>query len=257
MNEPSTIPPIIPSSLHPGEVEPPLGAMPGDTEAIVGPVAAMEALLRQPRRLVYRLTQPNPIRILGSMMAVMLVCALIYGVVAGTYSGGEQLWAAPIKIAGGILASALICLPSLYIFACLGGARVRFVEAAGLLAGLTALMAVLLAGFAPVAWVFSQSTQSVSAMGTLHVVFALVAVVFGLRFLFAGFGHFAVTHRSGIQFWGLVFLMVMLQMTTSLRPIVGKSATFLPSEKKFFLAHWTDCIEAEARGKEAIKRPTE
>jgi hypothetical protein len=29
-------------------------------------------------------------------------------------------------------------------------------------------------------------------------------------------------------------------MTTALRPFVGTSKTFLPKEKKFFLAHWGD-----------------
>jgi hypothetical protein len=29
-------------------------------------------------------------------------------------------------------------------------------------------------------------------------------------------------------------------MTTALRPLIGTSKTFLPTEKKFFLAHWGD-----------------
>jgi hypothetical protein len=29
-----------------------------------------------------------------------------------------------------------------------------------------------------------------------------------------------------------------------LRPIVGKADTFLPTEKKFFLVHWADCLRA-------------
>jgi hypothetical protein len=32
-------------------------------------------------------------------------------------------------------------------------------------------------------------------------------------------------------------------MTTALRPIVGKSDTFLPTEKKFFLDHWSECLK--------------
>ena len=41
----------------------------------------------------------------------------------GDFSGGTQLWAAPLKIAGGTLLTAAICLPSLYVLACLGGAH--------------------------------------------------------------------------------------------------------------------------------------
>jgi hypothetical protein len=31
-------------------------------------------------------------------------------------------------------------------------------------------------------------------------------------------------------------------MTTALRPILGTADTFFPTEKKFFLAHWGDCL---------------
>ena len=60
------------------------------------------------------------------MLLITVVCSLVYGVVTGTFSGGTQLWAAPIKIAGGLLISAAICLPSLYIFTCLSGSQGAF-----------------------------------------------------------------------------------------------------------------------------------
>jgi hypothetical protein len=28
----------------------------------------------------------------------------------------------------------------------------------------------------------------------------------------------------------------------ALRPIIGTSSTFLPAEKNFFVAHWSDCL---------------
>jgi hypothetical protein len=40
----------------------------------------------------------------------------------------------------------------------------------------------------------------------------------------------------------IIFLLVMLQMTTTLRPIVGTAETFLPTEKKFFLNHWAQSL---------------
>jgi len=35
----------------------------------------------------------------------------------------------------------------------------------------------------------------------------------------------------------------MVQMTTALRPIIGKADTFLPVQKQFFLMHWAECME--------------
>ena len=104
-------------------------------------------------------------------------------------------------------------------------------------------MTLLLIGFAPVAWVFSQSTESVAAMGALHILFWFVAAYFGLRFLTAGFRHLNATSNAGLNVWIVLFIMVCLQMTTSLRPLVGKADTFLPKQKKFFVTHWSESMK--------------
>ena len=179
---------------------------------------------------------------MASMCVVAILCAVIYGVVVGTFSGGPQFWIAPAKVAGGLLVSALICLPSLYIFACLSGSQARLAEIFGLVLGLLMLTTILLIGFAPVAWLFSQSTQSVIWMAALHLAFWFVATVFGLRFLEAGFSHSQARSRAGFNTWVVIFVLVVLQMTTALRPIVGRDESFFPREKKFFLSYWSECM---------------
>jgi hypothetical protein len=221
-----------------------LGDDPAERAAIPNVIVAIEAILRQPRRVMFQLRQPGAGQLIATMLFVSVVCALIYGVVAGTFSGGTQLWAAPVKITAGLMISALICLPSLYIFTCLGGSQARLVEVAGLLAGLLMLMTILLIGFTPVAWIFSQSTESLAWMGTLHLIFWFIATIFGLRFLETGFSHSNARSLAGFRVWVVIFMLVALQMTTALRPILGTSKTFLPTEKKFFLAHWVDCLRA-------------
>jgi hypothetical protein len=180
--------------------------------------------------------------LIAEMLVVALVCSLVFGVVVGTFSGGVQLWAAPVKIAGGLLFSAIICLPSLYIFACLSGAEITLRAVCGLVAAMLALMTLLLVGFAPVAWLFAQSTESVVWMGTLDLAFAMIAAGFGLRLLQAGVQEANARSTTGLNFWVVIFMLVVVQMTTTLRPIVGTAPTFLPQEKKFFLSHWSDCI---------------
>jgi hypothetical protein len=226
---------------------PPLGEDPGERQAIPGTFVAVEAMLRQPRRVLYQLRQPGAGRLAGSMVVIAVVCGLVYGLVVGAFSMGAQLWAAPVKLAGGMLISALICLPSLYIFACLSGSQARLSEVFGLVAGLLALMTVLLIGFAPVAWLFSQSTESVVWMGVLHLAFFFISAFFGLRFLQSGFSHSQARSNAGLNTWIVIFMLVALQMTTALRPLVGTADSFLPKEKKFFLSHWTDSINAAAR----------
>jgi hypothetical protein len=234
-------PQISVSTIAPGLA--PLGESPGEREPITSPIGAVEAILRQPRRLVCQLREPGSGPLIGGMLLVAMLCSLVYGVVVGTFSMGEQLWAAPLKVAAGLMISALICLPSLYIFTCLSGSQARLAEMCGLLAGLLMLMTILLIGFAPVAWLFSQSTQSVAWMGFLHLLFWFIATFFGLRFLQAGFSHSQARSHAGLYTWIVIFLLVALQMTTALRPLVGKAETFLPTEKMFFVTHWGDCLK--------------
>jgi hypothetical protein len=247
---PAGPPPLIPAGgpVYP-RGEQPLGADAIERTPISGVIGAVEAILRQPRRVIFQLKQAKTGGLITSLMLIALVCSAVYGVVVGAFSGGDQYWAAPTKIAVGLLISGLICLPSLYIFSCLGGSQARLVEVFGLVAGLLALMTILLIGFAPVAWVFSQSTASETVMGGLHLAFWAVAVFFGVRFLSAGFRHMQAKSAGALTTWVVIFLLVCLQMTTALRPILGKSDHFLPSsdEKKFFLGYWMDCIDQDSK----------
>lgn len=257
MNETNPVPPQLPPQIPPhipaaGLRQ--LGDDPVERAPIPHAIAAIDAILRHPRRVMFQLRQPGAERLIFSMIVVSVVCCLIYGIVAGTFSGGPQLWIAPVKIAIGLLISATICLPSLYIFTCLSGSQARLVEICGLLTGLLMLMTVLLVGFAPVAWIFSQSTDSLPWMGALHLLFWFIATIFGLRFLEAGFSLSNARSRAGFYTWVAIFVLVAVQMTTALRPIIGKSETFLPREKKFFAVYWGDCMSSSNQENNAKTR---
>src|SRR6266498_4364581 len=132
MNDSHSTPPVIPAiPPSPGASPPPLGANSNEQMPIPNFVGAIESILREPRRVMFQLRQPGASRLIAAMLTVSVVCGLIYGVIAGTFSGGTQLWAAPVKIVGGLLISAFICLPSLYIFSCLSGSPARLSEVFG------------------------------------------------------------------------------------------------------------------------------
>jgi hypothetical protein len=234
----------MPPASYPPSVR--LGEIPEERESISGIAGAIESILRQPRRVMFQLRQPRAGKLIAAMLFIAVMCSLIYGVIVGSFSGGVQWWAAPVKIACGLLISAIICLPSLYIFACLSGSQARLVEIFGMVAGLLMLMTILLIGFAPVAWLFSESTSSLKWMGFLHILFWLIAVIFGVRFLSSAFAHSNARSSAGLVTWIIIFILVMLQMSTALRPIVGTADTLLPTQKKFFVSHWFDSIDNEA-----------
>ena len=249
------LPPRIAATQHPPPDRRPLGENPEERDPIATLVGAIDAILRQPRRVMYQLRQPGAGRLALAMLYVAIGCGLVYGLVVGSFSMGTQQWAAPVKIAGGLIISALICLPSLYIFTCLSGSQARLTEMGGLLSGLLMLMTILLVGFAPVAWLFSQSTESVAWMGALHLLFWGISTFFGLRFLEAGFAHSHARSSAGLNTWIAIFVLVAVQMTTALRPIVGTADTFLPGERKFFVSYWGECLKSPPPGVQPPAQP--
>ena len=54
--------------------------------------------------------------------------------------------------------------------------------------------------------------------------------------------------NDGLRVWTLIFVLVLLQMTAALRPILGASDAFMPGEKKFFVSHWTDSLKSSGVG---------
>jgi hypothetical protein len=166
----------------------------------------------------------------------------LYGVLVGAQSGGSQMAIAPAKLGLATILSMLICLPSLYIFSSLDGIDADIRGVCGTLFAAVCLSALLLVGFAPVAWIFSQSTDSIVFMGVLHLLFWAIGIRFGLRLISAMKRFFGARAQGHLQVWTVIFVLVCLQMLTSLRPIIAKSDRFLPGEKKFFLAHWAECM---------------
>ena len=203
----------------------------------------IESLLKKPLSLAAQLQKrPHLAKINMGFTALILLSLLLYGAVIGSFSMSEQLWAAPLKIILGVASSALICFPSLYIFTCLTGADTGVKTLfSGLLATL-ALMGVLLIGFAPILWVFSQSTHSLGFIGFLMLLSWLVALFFAMGFLYKLLKHGGARKLRGVKVWTTIFLLVSLQMSTSLRPIIGSSESLLTNEKRFFIQHWVDSV---------------
>ena len=213
----------------------------------------INTLLRKPLSLVYTIEMEKRAdgrKILLRLLCISITCLAIFGLVVGTFSWNHQLWAAPLKIVGGLLFSGLLCLPSLYIFACLGGLDVRFRTIVGILCGLIALSGLLLVGFAPVVWLFSVSSTSVTFLGFLLLTLWIICASLGLALVFRAGRALGMTNTGHLVVWCGVFLLVTLQMSTTLRPILGsqqgeKLVDF--GEKKFFLSYWSEQLRGEHR----------
>ena len=214
-------------------------------EPFDGPVnvgSVIENLLKYPGRVLHALGSGGK-GVSRILLICSLVCLAVFGLLLGSFTGGTQLWAAPLKVSAGTLVAMLICLPSLYIFSALAGVNARLSQIFGVLIAAVTLTSLLLLGFAPVLWIFSQSSESLPFMGFLALVFWLIALVFGLRMLLAVSIMQMAQSVSYIKVWLAIFIVVTLQMSTALRPIIGKADTLLPTEKQFFIQHWLEEIQ--------------
>jgi hypothetical protein len=205
-----------------------------------------EALLRRPAELARHKASGEGSTLLRFGL-IALGSIIVFGFVLGTFAYGEQLWAAPLKLGLGLLFAGLICFPSLYIFSSLAGSDASAGRMGGLLAGMLALSGLLLLGFAPALWIFAQGTASFGFMGFLAIASWLVALAFSFRFLKMALRETGATQNVPLMIWISIFLLVTLQLSTSLRPILGRSEKFLTTEKKFFLQHWGEMMGENLR----------
>ena len=114
-----------------------------------------------------------------------------------------------------------------------------------MLLGMLALTGLLLVGFAPVSWLFGQSTSSVTFIGLLQLAIWLVALSYGFIFLVRACRALGGGRGAHLATWCVIFTLVTLQMTSTLRPIIGASEQVLTVEKRFFLTHWFKTLEDE------------
>ena len=203
------------------------------------PVGLLDQLLRSPSVILAAKHYGKTVTTLSGL-AIGGVGA--YGLIVGSFNGGDQWWAAPAKLTFGFLISALMCFPSFYIFSCMSGTRASGRDLLMLLTISLATAGVILVAALPIAWIFTQASDSIVFIGTLHLIVwgtALIAMASsignGLRFLDAK--SFAL-----VRLWMIVFMLVTVQMTTTLRPVIGQAETLLPSSKKFFMTHWLEVV---------------
>ncbi len=198
----------------------------------------MENLLKDPLKILTGFDRMSTVGFLVNILLINIVCLSAYGVIVGSFSGGVQWYMSPIKIIVGLILAILFCFPSFYIFICLAGIDVKPGKAFLVLLSSVSVFSILIVGFAPIAWVFSQSTSTVFFIGFFHLLFWLISTLFGMRVLLKAASSLKCKNMFYPLFWILIFLITSLQMMTALRPMIGTADTILPKEKMFFMYQW-------------------
>jgi hypothetical protein len=234
-----------------------------DTDAVSqgagGGFRAFDRLLTQPESLFGgedgRHPSASPWLLAGGLAGF-----LFYGAAAGGFQGGLQILIAALK-APLIAALALaLCLPSLYVFGALSGARWTRRRLLASVAGFVGTLGLLLGALLPISWLFSVSSRYLSSAVWIHVMLWLISLLFGWRFL----GRALRDHGSGggMFLWLLLFGIVSLQVATFVRPVLWRDPgqPIFESGKMFFLEHFGNVMDhddAAARAKAEKKAKAE
>lgn len=125
-------------------------------------------------------------RLIGGMLLTSFVCLAAYGLVLGASHSWAQALSSAIKLPLLFVATLAICLPTLYLFNLIFGARLGMLQAIALILVCITVIAVLALAFAPISLFFLITANNYEFLKLLNVAILTLAAVVGLRFLTAG-----------------------------------------------------------------------
>ena len=129
-------------------------------------------------------------RDLPRLILRMLLCSAIslaaYGAVLGASNGWLQALVSTVKLPMLFLVTLAICLPTLYLFNLVFGARLSVLQACALIMVAITVTAVLTFAFAPISLFFLITARSYAFFKLLNVAILALTALIGLRFLTSG-----------------------------------------------------------------------
>lgn len=177
----------------------------------------------------------------------------IYGGIIGAFHSPAQVLSSAIKLPALYLITLLVCLPTLYIFNVLFGAKQSIAQHFTYLLTAISVISILLCGFAPVALFFLVTVNDYHFFLLLNVaIFALTGVL-GVSFLYQVMKPISQDDtQSGVKirtnilrFWLILYGFVGSQLGWTLRPFFGSAGQFelfRPREGSFFTGVWNAIV---------------
>ncbi|HEX3196143.1 MAG TPA: hypothetical protein VHR39_01180 [Propionibacteriaceae bacterium] len=115
-----------------------------------------------------------------------MISLAAYGAVLGASNGWLQALVSMVKLPLLFLATLAICLPTLYLFNLVFGARLSVLQACALIMVAITVTAVLTFAFAPISLFFLITARSYAFFKLLNVAILALTAFVGLRFLTSG-----------------------------------------------------------------------
>ncbi len=147
----------------------------------------IERILRDRSGIWDQIVSQRELRpLISQMLSSSVVSLALYGAVLGASNGWLQALSSLVKLPLLFLATLAICLPTLYLFNLVFGAKLSMVQAVALIMVSITVTAVLTLAFAPISLFFLITAQSYAFFKLLNVAILLLTAVVGLRFLVEG-----------------------------------------------------------------------
>jgi hypothetical protein len=219
-----------------------------DTETGAGNIVT--SLLKAPCRVadLIALQQKNLLADTATLLAAAVACHAVFGLAVGLFAGGSVAIMDSVKAPLIALGSLFLCLPSLYVFACVAGSPLSISQTVALGCSCLTMVGLILVGLAPVAWLFAVSSESLPFIVFLTILIWFVSVLFAARFVGKLRANPLFERQGGIKLWFLILIVVTLQMTTCMRPMLGKPENgWWTGRKQFFLSHYISTFEPKKK----------
>jgi len=185
-------------------------------------------------------------RNLGDYLCSLFLATLLftagYGAVLGMFEPGIQTAFSALKLPVVVLGTALLCIPTFYVFNSILGSTLNFRQTVALVFLMTAAVATILAAFAPIAWFFTVSAGTEGFLIALHFAIFAIALLYAERLLDsmrellrAATGGTSVP-RTFLTLWIVLVVAVGTQMAWNFRPFL--------TEGPFVTGTRSLCVEA-------------
>jgi hypothetical protein len=147
----------------------------------------IERILRDRDGIWRQISEDRDLKPLSGLMLLSSAIALAaYGAVLGASNGWLQALASAVKLPILFLVTLAICLPTLYLFNLVFGAKLSLRQAVAMVSVAITVMSMLCVAFAPISLFFLITAPNYGFYKLLNVAIMALTAIVGLRFLVVG-----------------------------------------------------------------------
>ena len=147
----------------------------------------IERILRDRQGIWQQVVEDRSLtRLTGQMLLSSVVALACYGAVLGSFHGVLMALTSAVKLPLLFLVTLAICLPTLYLFNLVFGARLSVRQSLALVMVALTVTAMLAVAFAPIALFFLITAPDYTFFKLLNVAILALSALVGLRFLTGG-----------------------------------------------------------------------